>query len=46
MFCLRSGLKSEWIDTDLPNNTVRWRRSGFILLISYQHSRDVPATTS
>jgi hypothetical protein len=25
MFCLRSGLKSEWIDTDLPDNTVGWR---------------------
>jgi hypothetical protein len=22
MFCLRSGLKSEWIDTDLPHNTA------------------------
>jgi hypothetical protein len=22
MFCLRSGLKSEWIDTDLPDNTA------------------------
>jgi hypothetical protein len=22
MFCLRSGLKSEWIDTDLPDNNV------------------------
>jgi hypothetical protein len=25
MFCLRSGFKSEWIDTDLPDNTAGWR---------------------
>jgi hypothetical protein len=25
MFSLRSGLKAEWIDTDLPENTVGWR---------------------
>jgi hypothetical protein len=25
MFNLRSGLKAEWIDTDLPDNTARWR---------------------
>jgi hypothetical protein len=25
IFCLRSGLKSEWIDTDLPDNTAGWR---------------------
>jgi hypothetical protein len=25
MFCLRSGLKSEWIDTDLPDNNAGWR---------------------
>jgi hypothetical protein len=25
MFNLRSGLKAEWIDTDLPDNTTGWR---------------------
>jgi hypothetical protein len=25
MFYLRSGLKSEWIDTDLPDNNSGWR---------------------
>jgi hypothetical protein len=25
MFCLRSGLKSEWIDTNIPDNTTGWR---------------------
>jgi hypothetical protein len=25
MFTLRSGLKVEWIDIDLPDNTTRWR---------------------
>jgi hypothetical protein len=25
MFCLRSGLKLEWIDSDLPNNNFEWR---------------------
>jgi hypothetical protein len=25
MFCLRSGLKTEWIDTDLPDNNAGWR---------------------
>jgi hypothetical protein len=25
MFYLRSGLKSEWIDTDLPDNNAGWR---------------------
>jgi hypothetical protein len=25
MFNLRSGLKAEWIDTDLPDNTAGWR---------------------
>jgi hypothetical protein len=25
MFTLRSGLKAEWLDTDLPDNTVGWR---------------------
>jgi hypothetical protein len=31
MFCLRSGLKSEWIDTDLPDNTTRWRSEWFYI---------------
>jgi hypothetical protein len=25
MFNLRLGLKAEWIDTDLPDNTAGWR---------------------
>jgi hypothetical protein len=29
MFCLRLGLKSEWIDTDLPDNTAGWRSDWF-----------------
>jgi hypothetical protein len=29
MFCLRSGLKLEWIDTDLPDNTAGWRSDWF-----------------
>jgi hypothetical protein len=31
MFNLRSGLKAEWIDTDLPNNTVEWRSEWFYI---------------
>jgi hypothetical protein len=31
MFFLRSGLKSEWIDTDLPDNTVGWRSEWFYI---------------
>jgi hypothetical protein len=31
MFNLRSGLKVEWIDTDLPNNTVGWRSEWFYI---------------
>jgi hypothetical protein len=31
MFCLRSGLKAEWIDMDLPNNTTRWRSEWFYI---------------
>jgi hypothetical protein len=31
MFCLRSGLKLEWIDTDLPDNTTRWRSDWFYI---------------
>jgi hypothetical protein len=34
MFYLRSGLKSEWIDTDLPNNTVGWRSEWFYIAAS------------
>jgi hypothetical protein len=29
MFHLRSGLKAEWIDTDLPDNTTGWRSEWF-----------------
>jgi hypothetical protein len=31
MFCLRSGLKSEWIDTDLPDNNAGWRSKWFYI---------------
>jgi hypothetical protein len=31
MFCLRSGLKLEWIDTDLPYNTAGWRSDWFYI---------------
>jgi hypothetical protein len=31
MFTLRSGLKAEWIDTDLPDNTARWRSKWFYI---------------
>jgi hypothetical protein len=36
MFNLRSGLKAEWIDTDLPDNiAVGGGRSGSILQINF-----------
>jgi hypothetical protein len=31
MFNLRSDLKAEWIDTDLPDNTARWRSEWFYI---------------
>jgi hypothetical protein len=31
MFNLRSGLKAEWIDTDLLDNTARWRSEWFYI---------------
>jgi hypothetical protein len=31
MFNLRSGLKVEWIDTDLPDNTTGWRSEWFYI---------------
>jgi hypothetical protein len=31
MFTLRSGLKVEWIDTDLPDNTAGWRSEWFYI---------------
>jgi hypothetical protein len=31
MFNLRSGLKDEWIDTDLPDNTAGWRSEWFYM---------------
>jgi hypothetical protein len=31
MFCLRSGLKAEWIDMDLSGNTTRWRSEWFYI---------------
>jgi hypothetical protein len=32
MFCLRSGLKSEWIDADLPDNNAGWRSESFYII--------------
>jgi hypothetical protein len=32
MFNLRSGLKEEWIDTDLPDNTAGWRSEWFYIV--------------
>jgi hypothetical protein len=32
MFYLRSGLKTEWIDTDLPDNTAGWRSEWFYII--------------
>jgi hypothetical protein len=31
MFNLRSGLKAEWMDSDLPDNTVGWRSEWFYI---------------
>jgi hypothetical protein len=31
MFCLRSGLKEEWIDMDLPDNTTERRSEWFFI---------------
>jgi hypothetical protein len=31
IFCLRSGLKSEWINTYLPDNTDGWRSEWFFI---------------
>jgi hypothetical protein len=31
MFNLRSGVKAEWIDTDLPDNTAGWRSEWFYI---------------
>jgi hypothetical protein len=31
MFVLREGLKAEWIDTDLPDNTTGWRSEWFYI---------------
>jgi hypothetical protein len=32
MFCLRSGLKSKWIDSDLPDNNFGWRSEWFYIV--------------
>jgi hypothetical protein len=32
MFVLRPGLKAEWIDTDLPDNTAGWRSEWFYIV--------------
>jgi hypothetical protein len=31
MFCLRSGLKTGWIDRDVPDNTAGWRSEWFYI---------------
>jgi hypothetical protein len=31
MFHVRPGLKAEWIDTDLPDNTTGWRSESFYI---------------
>jgi hypothetical protein len=31
MFCSRSGLKTKWIDSDLPDNTAGWRSEWFYI---------------
>jgi hypothetical protein len=31
MFNMRPGLKVEWIDTDLPDNTTGWRSEWFYI---------------
>jgi hypothetical protein len=33
MFTLRSGLKAEWIETDLPDNTTGWRLEWFYIAV-------------
>jgi hypothetical protein len=32
MFCLRLGLKTEWIDSDLPDNNSGWRSEWFYIV--------------
>jgi hypothetical protein len=32
MFSLRLGLKAEWVDTDLPDNTAGWRSEWFYIV--------------
>jgi hypothetical protein len=32
MFCLRSGLKTKWINIDLPDNTAGWRSEWFYIV--------------
>jgi hypothetical protein len=32
MFSLRLGLKAEWIDTDIPDNTTGWRSEWFYIV--------------
>jgi hypothetical protein len=32
IICLRSGLTTEWIDTDLPDNTTGWRSEWFYIV--------------
>jgi hypothetical protein len=32
MSSLRSGLKAEWIDTDLPDNTAGWSSEWFYIV--------------
>jgi hypothetical protein len=35
VFVLRPGLKAEWIDTDLPDNTTGWRSEWFYMRIRF-----------
>jgi hypothetical protein len=39
MFNLRPGLKAEWIDTDLPDNTTGWRSEWFYRVYRYRPPR-------
>jgi hypothetical protein len=32
VFCLRSGLKTDWIDSDLPDNNSGWRSEWFYIV--------------
>jgi hypothetical protein len=42
MFNLRSGLKAEWIDADLPDYNAGWRTEWFTLQIKWSSTSDWP----